>query len=272
MNFSNNQSIIIIAVNLYRRDVIRCTRWVIQKSLLLYHIKRLFFPNLSFFFSLHNFSFCHPPPFCPLSPLIWPNLVVSSFFIPHQYPPSLFISPLVYHTSFPFPGPKCTFCCLTVPFSLFLCFHIFLFLPLALVSTYHVLLASAYASFPTYAILLALCPQPLPLPPPFLTALYLLCACSANALPLFFLCSHCCFMHTQFLSLLLPPPITCFCPLLPISCLSSAHGGLPPTPAAGVPCPPPARHGYRGQAHQAAGQLLRGGDPKDGCLSLWGGH
>lgn len=67
-------------------------------------------------------------------------------------------------------------------------------------------------------------------------------------------------------------PVTCLCLWLPMLYLSSAHGGLPPTPAAGVPCPSPARHGYRGQAHQAAGQLLRSGDPKDGCLSLWGGH
>lgn len=58
----------------------------------------------------------------------------------------------------------------------------------------------------------------------------------------------------------------------PLFLLSSAHGGLPPTPTAGVPCPPQARHGYCGQANQAVGQLLWGGNPKDGCLSLWGGH
>lgn len=63
----------------------------------------------------------------------------------------------------------------------------------------------------------------------------------------------------------------CWCVFLPL-CLSSAHGGFPPTPAAGVPCPSPARHGHCGQAHQAAGQLFWGGNPKDGRLPLWGGH
>lgn len=97
----------------------------------------------------------------------------------------------------------------------------------------------------------------------------LLCQCPASVLPLFSLLFY---AHPISFIATSSPPITCPCPLLPIFCLSSAHGGLPPTPAAGVPCPPPARHGYRGQAHQAAGQLLRGGDPKDGRLSLWGGH
>lgn len=29
---------------------------------------------------------------------------------------------------------------------------------------------------------------------------------------------------------------------------------------------------HHGEAHQAAGQLLPGGDPQDGCLPLRGGH
>lgn len=55
----------------------------------------------------------------------------------------------------------------------------------------------------------------------------------------------------------------------------------PPTP-----CPPlrsrwgpvPILHAsaawlwHDGEAHQAAGQLLPGGDPQDGCLPLRGGH
>lgn len=57
-----------------------------------------------------------------------------------------------------------------------------------------------------------------------------------------------------------------------LSSLSSAHGGLPPTPTAGVPCPPTARHGHCGQTNQALGQLLWGWNPKDGCVSLWSGH
>lgn len=57
-----------------------------------------------------------------------------------------------------------------------------------------------------------------------------------------------------------------------LSCLSSAHGGLPSTPTAGVPCPSTARHGYCGQTNPALGQLLWGRNPKDGCVSLWSGH
>lgn len=55
-------------------------------------------------------------------------------------------------------------------------------------------------------------------------------------------------------------------------CPSSAHGGLPPTPTAGVPCPPKARHGYCGQTNQALGQLLWGWNSKNGCVSLRSGH
>lgn len=42
--------------------------------------------------------------------------------------------------------------------------------------------------------------------------------------------------------------------------------------------PVPVRHAsatwlwHHGEAHQAAGQLLPGGDPQDGCLPLRGGH
>lgn len=68
------------------------------------------------------------------------------------------------------------------------------------------------------------------------------------------------------------PSTSCPHGCLLVICLSSALGGLPSTPAAGVPCPPPAGHGHRGQAHQTTGQLFWSGDPKDGRLSLWGGH
>ena len=68
--------------------------------------KEAFFSNLFLFFSLHNFSRCHPPPFSPLSPLIWPNPVV---------PPFLYSSPIssitLYLTTcitylFSFPRPQ----------------------------------------------------------------------------------------------------------------------------------------------------------------------
>lgn len=115
-----------------------------------------------------------------------------------------------------------------------------------------------------------LCCSPLlPLPPPHLTV---------DSLLYLWVFPVCCFVFVHFSKfkpfLLWTTffPVTCPCLWLPMLYLSSAHGGLPPTPAAGVPCPSPARHGYRGQAHQAAGQLLWSGDPKDGCLSLWGGH
>lgn len=101
------------------------------------------------------------------------------------------------------------------------------------------------------------CPQPLPLPHPHLTVLYLFNACFAHALPLHQLLFYFLFTHplSSFtLNLLLP--VIRPCRWLPFHCLTSAHGGLPPTPAAGVPCPSPARHGHRGQAHQAAGELL----------------
>lgn len=110
-----------------------------------------------------------------------------------------------------------------------------------------------------------------------LSVVRLLCLCPSSALTCSFsvlalaLCTSTFLIPTLF-ALNPVPSVTCPCRWLPIPCLSSAHGGLPPTPAAGVPCPPSARHGHRGQAHQAAGQLLRGGDPKDGRLSLWGGH
>lgn len=86
----------------------------------------------------------------------------------------------------------------------------------------------------------------------------------------FFFYPLCCFVW--FFPSTTEPPHLCHLSVLPIPCLFSAHGGLPPTPAAGVPRPAPARNGHRGQAHQAACQLLWGWDPKDGRLPLWGGH
>lgn len=187
----------------------------------------------------------------------------------------------LYNIPLSFPIYTCYF--LTVSFPLFISVMIF---PSPSSCSCHSLLcpphhhvlsfAPVYASFPATFLTLIALSQPLPLPPPHLTTLFVMNACFGHlpflCIKLFFF-SCCCFVLILTLfDLNLLPSVTLPCGWLSISFLSSAHGGLPPTPAAGVPCPPPAWLWHRGQAHQAAGQLLRGGDPKDGRLSLWGGH
>lgn len=103
----------------------------------------------------------------------------------------------------------------------------------------------------------------------FLTVL-LMCVCFPCAF-IHFIYTFCFFCYCPYVNYIFCWISSSLLPVL-VTCGSSALGGLSPSPAAGVPCPPPARDGHCGQAYQTAGQLLWSWNPKDGRLSLRGGH